>query len=193
MNTLDVRRKVNEFTATVTFRVHILGEPEPREFTQRVLTAGLQAHTRRVEKLYREVHSDELRAQHLKDIAAAEAASTELPDEPGISALDLSYFIMADRALLNHYVGEVYQGNHDGIDWYEQDGSSVLTLLLSFMMRWFGTSAKSTSASLKSSPTSDTSSNTTSAAASLPKNSTNGSTKKPRGKSPRAARTTTTS
>ena len=169
---MEVQLTPPPVTADAAFVV-TMPDGSARRFVQRTLTAGVMAAYRRVEGLYRE--------------------QCRIGAEADVIASDLTLWLEGDRGLLNYLMQEVYAGDHSSIDWYEQPHADVFVMVNFFFMRWFATSTPSSSASPTSSSTSDTSSTSPSGDASDVPSSTAGSTKKQRGESPKARKTTTTS
>jgi hypothetical protein len=152
-----------------------------RHFTLRRLTAGPLAAARRVESLYRRAN----------DIEAFTQSDDGNPVPAKILIADLVFFVMGDRGLLGWFLSEVYEGDHDGIDWTAQDGMAVEVMLNLFFVRNFKSESLSSSASRTSSSPSATSSKPVQTR-SRRKASTNGPTTKPPRKSrPRRSNSTT--
>lgn len=138
-----------------------------RHFTLRKLTVGPLAAARRAESLYR-------RANDI-DLVTVGEDGEKRPTMIPIS--ELVWYIMGDAGLLRWFVSEVYEGDHEGIDWAAQDGQTVEIMLNLFFTRNFKSESLSSSASKTSSSASATSSKAA-ARRSPRKASTTGTTKK---------------
>lgn len=181
------------FTKPLSFTVTVSDE-DTRTFTQKQITAGVVAWSSRVEALYRRSDEFEERAtERLREIRDAEKLGVEgdalPPVDPGIQINDIAMWMMRDERLLNDFMRVIYDGNHNGINWYEQEGVSVYLMLVHFMMRTFERARTKSSASQTSSAASDINSSRDKTS-SPAKASTSGGSKKRSGSSRKARKTT---
>jgi len=169
-----------------------MSDGSQRRFVQRPKTAGVLAWARRVEHLYR-------RAEGLDKQTWVDEQGEPVLDESGnrqlqpTIILNLCDWVMLDKRLLNDFVHEIYEGDHTDIDWYEQDGESVLLMLYHFFSSRFGTERKKSAESSTSSQSTDTSSATANESGSATADGINSSTSNPDTSSPAEAPITTTS
>ena len=71
---------------------------------------------------------------------------------------ELMQFIASDEGRINEFVQRVYEGDHDGINWFDVDREYVYSFLAFFLMRMGNIDTGKALEQLKSSGSTDTSS-----------------------------------